>query len=207
VVTRRDRGDARGQAHTLEAVSAALILLASIVFALQVTAVTPLSASTSNQHIENQQGAVADGALAAAAESGALERAVLFWNATGERFYDAGTERYYVGELPPNQFGALLEESFGDSGVAVNVYLRYSTTSGTERRDRLVYQGEPSDNAAVASRLVTLYDDAVLYADADSDGVATATGTSIAGNFYAADLEPGSGVYTVVQVEVVVWRM
>ena len=70
----------RGQIYTLEAVIAAVLLVSSLVFALQVTAVTPLSASTSNQHIENQQRASASGVLTAAEEAGILQDAVLFWN-------------------------------------------------------------------------------------------------------------------------------
>jgi len=60
--------DDRAQAHTLEAFAAAILLVAALTFALQATAVTPLSASTSNQHIENQQRAVATDLLATSAE-------------------------------------------------------------------------------------------------------------------------------------------
>ena len=67
----------RGQAYTLEAIIASVLLISSLVFALQVTVVTPLSASTSNQHIENQQRASAAGVLTAAQETGALKDAVL----------------------------------------------------------------------------------------------------------------------------------
>ena len=199
--------DRRGQAHTLEAVSAALILIASIVFALQVTAVTPLSASTSNQHIENQQGAVAEGVLSTAAESDEIRRTLLFWDDANDEFRGTGGEAYYVGEFPPTQFGQRLEAAFGGSGVAVNVYLRYDTTTGTERRDRLVYSGEPSDNAATAMRPVTLYDDEMLHEDPDSDEVATPSGTAAGGNLYAEDVHGSSGVYNVIRVEVIVWRM
>ncbi len=66
----------RAQAHTLEAIVSGMLLLASLVFALQMTAVTPLSASTSSQHIENQQQAIGHGVLASAVAEGALKPAV-----------------------------------------------------------------------------------------------------------------------------------
>ncbi|WP_224332169.1 DUF7288 family protein [Haloprofundus halobius] len=210
--TDRGRGD-RGQAHTLEAVLSAMILLTSVIFALQVTAVTPLSASTSSQHIENQQQATAEGVLATTVDSGSLERTLLFWGDDDgdgdDEFRGATDEAYYTGDYPPTEFGRTLRSTFGDRGVAANVYVRHHTDAGDERTQRLFYQGEPSDNAATATQLVTLYDDAVLYDDEDDDGVAEPTETEIDGsNFYAENADGGdSGVYNVLRVEVVVWRM
>ena len=72
------RIDDRGQAHTLEAFAAAILIVVGLTFALQATAVTPLSASTSNQHLENQQRAVATDLLETSAANGDLrERPVL----------------------------------------------------------------------------------------------------------------------------------
>ncbi|WP_224447165.1 DUF7288 family protein [Haloprofundus salilacus] len=211
----RGRKSDRGQAHTLEAVMSALILITSVIFALQVTAVTPLSASTSSQHIENQQQATAEGVLTAAADSGALERTLLFWGDSDgdgdDEFRGATNEEYYTAGYPPTEFGRILSSTFGDRSVAANVYVRYHTDGGGERRQRLFYQGEPSDNAATATQLVTLYDDAVLYDDEDGDGIAEPTDPKTQineDNFYAEDIDGiDSGVYTVLRVEVVVWRM
>lgn len=194
---------ARGQVHTLEGIVAALLLVTSVIFALQMTSVTPLSASTSSQHIENQQQASAAGALANARESGALREAVLFWNATGERFHDTDTSRYYSGARPPNAFGETLEEVFGSRGIAYNVYLVYQAGTGNAtQRQRMVYVGEPSDNAVRTSRSVVLTDDAHLV---DESGDPTGTRVD-ADSFYAPDAAGGS-VYNVVRVEVVVWRI
>jgi hypothetical protein len=112
-----DRAD-RGQAYTLEAFIAALLLISSLTFALQVTAVTPLSASTANQHIENQQRSSASGVLAAGHESGALKEAVLYWNASTERFHDATRNDYYTNEYPDIPFGEMLDRAFGGRGLA-----------------------------------------------------------------------------------------
>jgi hypothetical protein len=90
----------RGQAHTLEASVAALLLLVSIGIALQMTAVTPLSASTSSQHLENQLEETATGVLASSAESGELKSAILYWNSSASTFHGATTEYYYTESLP-----------------------------------------------------------------------------------------------------------
>ncbi|WP_237718829.1 DUF7288 family protein [Halogranum rubrum] len=209
----------RAQAHTLEAVTAGLILVMSVIFALQATAVTPLSASTSNQHIENQQQASADGLLATAQKQGVLKPALLFWADTDSdgdyEFHNPDNDQYYTGiDSPPqNQFLVLIDEAFGGRGVAVNVNVQYQTTTGDNRRQRLLYQGNPSDNAVTATKLVTLYEGDVLYKPdgGDDDLRAEPTSTVIdTSNFYAPDTDgdgAGTGIYSVLRVEVVVWRM
>lgn len=214
----------RGQAHTLEAIVGALLLLTSLVFALQVTAVTPLSASTSSQHIENQQQASAQGALAAAEKEGVLKPAVLYGNdgADGNddgrfAFHEiSASAQYYVNRAPRNGFGAILERTFAGRGLAYNVYVNYETSTGSARR-RMVYQGDPSDNAVAAQSTVTLYDDDVLYVPADGDpdtfgakrcdpADSSCSDLASAGDeFYAQDMASGR-VFNVVEVEVVVWR-
>ena len=201
----------RGQAHTLEAFVASLLLLAGVAFALQVTTVTPLSASTSSQHIENQQGATADGVLAAAAENGALKRAVLFTDGEGN-FHGTGNDGYYTSGGPPNRFGAMLNRAFESRGIVFNVYVNYQTADGLVKQKRMVYRGVPSDHASAASKKVTLVDDDVLHADSDDDGVAEPTSTAVdseSSSLYrdAVNDESGDGLYNVVEVEVVVWRM
>lgn len=198
----------RAQAHTLEGVVAGLLLISALVFAYQVTAVTPLSGSTSSQHIENQQRATAEGALQTAQESGALRRAVLFWDASQKRFHDADNGQAYTnGEDPPNQFLATLTRAFEERGIALNVHVVYVDSGDTRRRQQMVYRGEPSDNAATATTTLTLYDDDVLYDDPDDDGVAEPTDDELgSSSFYAPDSGSSSSVYNVVVVEVTVWR-
>lgn len=190
----------RGQAFTLEAIVAAMLLMGGLVFALHATAVTPLSASTSSQHIENQHHATARGALLTAAENGTLKVAVLNWNTSGESFYGA-RDAYYV-DHPENGFGDLLNRSFGSRGIVYNAYVTYENEADEQRRQTMVYRGEPSDNAVIASVPVMLYDDDELY-----DGSETATGDPLdSSSFYAPDTAPNSRVYNVVTVELVVWR-
>jgi len=193
----------RGQAHTLEAVVAGLLLLSSVIFALQMTAVTPLSASTSSQHIENQQRSVARGVLAAAAEQDALKSTVLYWNDTAGDFHCVTSVGYYTNEPPETALGGMLERTFDQRGISYNVYLEFETPSGDQKRKRMIYRGVPSDNAVVAARTVTLTDYDPLYGD-DAEPIPGST-LNNSTSFYMSDT--GGAVYNVVRVEVVAWRI
>lgn len=192
----------RGQAHTLEAFMAALLLISGVLFALDATAVTPLSASTSNQHIQNQQLSVANDLLATAAANGTLQEAVLYWNTSTDSFDGTGSDGYYTAG-PPNAFGKTLNETFHDERIAFNVYVSYWKGS-TRKEQPMTFMGSPSDNAVTASRTVTLYNDTALTAPGETKNVSTA---AVDGNFYASDSAPGSELFTVVEVRIVAWRM
>lgn len=196
----------RAQAHTLEGIVAAMLILTSIVIALQVTAVTPLTASTASQHIETQERASASGVLSSARSSDAIRPMLLYWNRTGARFHGSGENGYYAttDDIPVKMaFPELLNRSFGQNGYAFNVVARYVTPDSNIRERRIIYMGRPSDSAAASSVTVTLYDrDRVLDA-----GRHTTDANLSSSPFFADDIAPGSHVYTVVDVEVVVWRM
>ena len=209
----RQPDDDRGQAFTLEAVVGAILLLTAIAFALQVTIVTPLSASTSSQHIESQQRSVAQGVLASAAEDGSLKRAVLYWNVSGGRFYNTPSQQFYTSNPPDNEFGEKLKRAFNEEGLAYNVRI-YHQTNSSERtainEQLMISQGTPSDNAVRASRTIAIKDDDHLV---DEDGSLNESTVGEA-NFYMKDARSYSngikekhGLYNVVQVEVIVWRI
>ncbi len=176
----------RGQAHTVEAFAAAVLIVGGLIFATQATAVTPLSASTSNQHIENQQKASVEGLLAASATDGSLEAAVLDWNATRGTFEGAPESDTYA-SAPDHEFGDALSGTLSSRQIAFNVLVRYPDGDGGTDTEPMIRMGEPSDNAVSATRSIGLYDDDVP------------TG------FYAPDIDD-SKLYTVVEVEVVAWR-
>ena len=195
--------DRRGQAHTLEAFTAALLVVAGVLFAMQATAVTPLTASTSNQHIENQHRVAAADLLAGASERGALRTAVLFWDETNQSFVGTNESGLYANGGPPNAFGESLNETFGSFSspgrrIAYNVFVYYHLPDNSTRRQTMVYMGSPSDNAAAASRTVALYDDTPING--------TATNVSV-GRFYAPDAAPNATLYNVLEVRIVVWQM
>jgi hypothetical protein len=189
----------RGQAHTVEAFAAAVLVVGGLVFATGATAVTPLSASTSNQHIENQQQAAIEGLLATAAENGTLTDAVLYWNESAGEF-DGAPEGGVYAEGPPNAFGGALNDLLLDRRIAFNVLVRYPDGDGGTGTEPMVRMGEPSDNAVAATRSVGLYNRSTLSAGSDPPTLDAA-----GGDFYAPNVGDGQ-LYTVVEVEVIAWR-
>ncbi|MFB6138106.1 MAG: hypothetical protein ABEJ42_07205 [Halobacteriaceae archaeon] len=198
-------GTDRGQAHTLEAFAAATLLLASVLFALQVTAVTPLTASTSSQHIENQQAATAEGVLRATDDAD-IRTVLRNWDSTRGEFWGSD-EGFYVSRLPSwSSFGDRLERAFDRQGVAYNVNLYYVTQDGTIAEQRLLYTGEPSDHAAAATTTVALRDsDKILGSNGGSPTARLDAVPYFAPDAYTSGSE--HPLYNVVVVEVVVWRM
>jgi hypothetical protein len=100
----------------------------------------------------------------------------------------------------PTEFGRVLERSFGDRGIAYNVYITHLTSTGVERT-RMIYRGEPSDNAVTASREVVVTNSTHLRTDEMSKNQ-----TLGEADFYAENVGKG-GYYNTLRVEVVVWRI
>lgn len=199
-------GDERGQALTLEAITAAILLLSAVGFALQMTSVTPLSASTSSQHLENQLQATGEGVLASADDRGALTEAVLEWNASTQEFHDSGPDPFYRSGGINSTFGQILDDAYGDRNIAYNVIIHYHTPEGGMARQRMVHQGEPSDHAVSASRSVVLLDsDRLIEHDGSPGPRINET------NFYAPDAGHANGdhreQYNLLRVEVIAWRI
>ncbi len=194
------RPDDRGQAHTLEAFTAALLLVAGLIFATQATAVTPLSASTSNQHVENQVEVAAQDVLTTTKASGDLTAAVLYYD---DGFVGAGSGGAYTGlpDDPGHPLRAALKEAFDDRRIAFNVEVYYPD-DGDVAGTTMVDMGSPTDNAATASTRVPLYaadrfgeNDELVLADDGPDE-------------YFADPVGGSDtLYTVVEVRITAWQM
>jgi hypothetical protein len=195
--------DTRGQALSLEGISAAIILLAAVGFALQVTAVTPLSPSTSSQHVESQIQSTADGALDSAAQDGTLTDSVLFWDDDQETFHDASEDVAYYRGRPPGRLpiSETLNRTFDDPNVAYNLVVNYHTDGGMTSQ-QLVEQGSPSDHAVSASRTIVVHESDRLV---EADG---ADGTRLGGaNLYAPNIDDSENLYNVFHVEVVAWRI
>lgn len=193
----------RGQAYVLGAVGAGIIVLSAVIFAIQATAVTPLSVSTASQHVENQERALADTALTQAAENGTLRAAVLYWNPENRTFVDA-TAQGYLGRTPDNAFGRQLERVFNDEQIAVNVYVGFSEGNASVQKE-MIFQGNPSDNAVSASQTLVLMDRDNLQGPRSNE---TLNGTNPTDDFYVEeDVAPNGSVYNVVEVRIIAWRM
>ncbi len=198
----------RGQIHTLEAFISVMLIVGALLFASQATAVTPLSASTSNQHIENQQQTMANDVLDIAAEEGSLRTALTHWNLSQS---DDDIPPHFEGVSDPNRstyssivnrdhpLNTTFETAFGTGVYAYNIELRYLDANGNFEVADLVVMGTPSDNAITASRTVTLFDDdEIVTGEALED---------IEDDFWAPDADAESDLYNVVEVRMTIWRM
>lgn len=201
----RPRGSARGQSYTLEGIVAGAVVLAAVAVALQSAVVTPQSTSATNQRIEVVEGTTADTLLDHAARNGSLRRAVLFWDPENRTFVNASQEGYVPGP-PPNRFGRILDRTFYQDNVAVNVYVTSSRPGGS-RRTQMVFQGTPSNAAVTAARTVVLFDDDHLVNRSGPTPMTLNDTTTAGGGFYAEDAAPNSSVWNVVEVRLVVWRI
>jgi len=192
----------RGQAHTLEAFVASLVVLGAILFALQINVVTPLSSSTSNEHVENQEKAIAEGVMSVAHDQNAIKPTVLYWDSDAEEYHNQPEIGEYTNGGPPTAFGRLLNQSFEDDGTAFNVNVYYRDDDGGTRSATIVQNGQPSENAVSVRRSVVVYDTDV-YFDADENRTDERVDES---DFYMDDAY-GGAVFNVVSVEVVLWRI
>ncbi|GGM65621.1 hypothetical protein J2752_000275 [Halarchaeum rubridurum] len=194
-------GPERGQAHTLESVMAALLVVSAVIIAVQMTTTPPLLGSTANQHAGQQDRATVQGVFAAS-DDGELRDAVRYRNETGDPADPL--ERPYGGAGPTGDLRFLdrLNETLADRGAAYNVRFVYHE-DGERRVVRFVHNGEPGDAAVTVRRPVTLYDhDRTLPTNGTGEALGAADPA-----YFVSDTDPDGEVYAVVTVEVVVWRV
>jgi hypothetical protein len=209
-MTQKLTPETRGQAFTLEAMFAAVLMLSAVVFALQVTAVTPLTSSTSSQQIQNQQAATANGFLVTSAERGILKTPMLMWDNTSEEWHNTDRTGLFPYGPAGTEFGDQLNKTFIEWGVAVNVDVGHYTAPDVVGNRDLNYEpyvsmGEPSDNAVTSTYRFVVYDDDVLH---DAAGTPTAETLKTAQDgFYAPDADPTSNLYNTLTVKVTAWRI
>jgi|GEM_PF-2483240 len=188
----------RGQAHSLEGISAALMVLLALLLSVQVSVTGPLASNTAREAVTDQLEGVGESTLAIADERGALRAAALDWNASGQPAFAGSKPRgVFIDRAPGNEFGRVLNDSFDENRVVYNVDM--VRRNGTERTETpLVYSGEPTAGAVTVSRSVTLY---------DHDKTSGGERLSDLGKerFYVGNRGRGH-VYAVVRVEVTLWR-
>lgn len=195
----------RAQAITLEGVVSSMLLISvALIFSLQITAITPLSASTSSQHIENQQAELAQGMLETA-DREELAQTLLYWNNSSGQFHNsAGDGRYRI-TPPDTEFGNAINDTLLAKGIGVNIQLIYynnNTTYSTKRFD-LFTTGSPSDHAFYVERAVPIYEDDVIY-----DETGNPTGTTVEeADLYVDNINEDTELYNIVIVRITIWRI
>lgn len=188
----------RAQLHTLEGVTASIVIVLAIVYVFNAFAVVPNASSTTSQAAENQMQGLADDVLTQAASNGNLKEAMLNWS--NRRFNETESSYYYTGRNPPGRFGNTLENVLWDEGYNYNIELVFSRPDGGEGTLTLVRNGEPNNNAVSASRQIVLNDDDRLH----GDGPTLEDSNSYPIQDIADD--PTIRLYNVVRVRMTVWR-
>jgi hypothetical protein len=201
------RKDQNAQMHTLEAIMAATLMVVVLIFAVQATALTPLTSSTANAHIESQMYTMGQDMLMALDyapydQDSDLKEAILNWN--GET-YTWNNTIYKSNDDENNSLEGpvvdMLDLILVKKGIAHNVEFSFNTVSGSDNyfgynegpENYYIFNGQPSDNAVIVSRKVLLSDSDVgaLYEDT----------TSI------PDIDDTSELYNIIDVRLTLWRM
>ncbi|NHN49589.1 hypothetical protein G9464_18630 [Halostella sp. JP-L12] len=212
------RNDERAQAFTLEGFIGSMLILTAVLFALQSVIITPTTSGTVDRDVRAQHQTQANDILQQAHNNGSLKYLVLNFDGEDSDYYE-GSERSDIGygaDPPPTQFGTMLNQTFNQRGKVYNVVVEYrcvatndsncegaggNATVGVMRRN-MVYRGVPSDNAVVATRMVTIYDNDTLP---NYDGTVEDAAADPNYEFPVSDTAPNSTIYTVAEVRVVVW--
>jgi hypothetical protein len=209
---RRD-SEERAQAFTLEGLIGGLLILTAVLFALQATIFTPTASGSTSEETKLALEQKAEDVLVttATAEENDLSYYVRYWDVSRLTFVRAtNPDLGYGPEGPPGPFGERIYNTFGRNGRSYNVVMSYPT-NGANETDTLtmVFHGEPSSSAVVATYTITLYDGQTLTGPNTgfatlSDFNATDTGSG-EGYYPIPDVAPNSSVYNVVEVRLIVW--
>ena len=190
--------DTRGQSFTFEAITAILLILAAMIFVLQGSAITPLSADTEN--INQQQSEKASDVLDIAHEDGLLKETLLYYDTQNDRFVgsDRGDGSYSY--PPPSDFGDLLADNFDRNNILYEIDIVYENTEGETETKQMVNRGERSASATTVTKQVILYDDDIITDPANNDELQDDLG------FYAPNIDENRQVYNVVEVQMTIWE-
>lgn len=195
--------DRRGQAYTLEGLVAAVLVVASVILGLQAVDVAPWTAGPSDETIETlrMQG---DDALAVAADSGMLRRAVTCLDGS-EPEADAYRRDHNASAAA---LGPLLNGSLASRGYSYSVFLTYRNGSSTE--EVFVHpesEQSPRNGVVTVSRRVVLYDSMQARTGPDCEPTGRTLGerNRSADGIYVSDEYPDSPIYNVVEVRVEAW--
>jgi len=210
-MVRPAHGD-RGQLQTIEAITAAIILLSVLVIVVQAASVTPLTSSFTNQHIKLELQNMGSDILTSLDETpiynttnpdtpSYLKTSLTDWINVSGGGYDWYTWRNNsVGYLsivnesnnvPVTQLGTSLSYILTNYGIAYNVEARYSDTNGQVRNTKMIWNGDPSENSVTVSRLVVLHDDDVANPD----------------YCVIPDISPGSKLRNTIEIRLTLWVM
>jgi hypothetical protein len=198
----------RGQAFTVEAILASLIVIGTFVVITQTAAVAPLESETQSQVIQQETATLSNDLLETSAELGTVQKAVLRWHPTQQTF-DGTKQGYDHYQTPPvdTAFGKAVADVFTSRGYLVNIDLVWTTHDGRKTQQYL-YMGSPDTAAVTTSHTVTLMStDTVSYTrNGASQSTTLQTVTEDPTTQFFADPTPtGTTTYQSIRVQMTVW--
>jgi hypothetical protein len=194
--------DEKAQLHTLEGVAAASIMLIVIIYAIDATSMTPLTASTSSVHVEAELRAMGQDIfnILDYAEPGYISKLkmdIAAWDGkeyiwSGSNYTVKGTANV-TGNL--TNITELLNATLIRKGTAHNldvVFLSCRPDNTTYPVNvKIIFNGDPSNNAVIISRKIVLQD--------------TDINTNYSGPI--EDIDPYSNFRNIVDIKLTLWRM
>ncbi|MCX9081318.1 MAG: hypothetical protein OIN83_03905 [Candidatus Methanoperedens sp.] len=150
--------DSNAQIYTLEGIATAILMIGVVIFIVKAAPLTPLTASYLHQSVEEQIETWGNDLLTVmdyvpeVSLNSQLKQSIIDWK--GQEF-DGQAQ---VIPQTVNLTASSLKEVFGNSGIAYNLELSFSTPSGISTR-AMLWNGRPSDNAVIASRKIILHDE------------------------------------------------
>lgn len=200
----------RGQAFTVEAILASLVIIGTLVIISQTAAVAPLQSEAQSQTAQEETTTLSSDLLETSAELETLHEAILQWD-PNQRTFDGAKEGRDHYQTPPTdvRFGEAITEVFTSRGYLVNIDLVWTTPHGTETQ-RYLHMGTPDENAVTMSHTVTLMtDDTVSYTREGTSRSTTLQDVteSESAEFFAQPSSRGRSTYQSVNVRMTVWGL
>ena len=194
--------DDKAQLFTLESVAAASIMLIVIIYAIDATSMTPLTASTSSVHVEAELRAMGQDIfnILDYAEPGyrsRLKMDIAAWDGkeyiwSGSNYTIKGTTNV-TGNL--TNITELLNTTLIKQGTAHNldvVFLSRRPDNTTYPvKIKIIFNGDPSNNAVIVSRKIVLQN-----SDINTNNTRT-----------IEDIDLSSNFYNIVDIKLTLWRM
>lgn len=193
--------DDKGQMHTLEGAMASIIMLVVVVFVVQGTTLTPLSSSSTNQHVQLELENFGSDLLSSLdytknpLSNSSLKNSILAWNGLeyvwdGSRYVDV--ENYDT--TMDTDLTKALNFTLNRWGVAYNIEIVYVDNNGMTTK-AMIWNGNPSDNSICVSKMIALHDVDIIGRPQFKSGT------------MIPDLDPESDFYNLVDVRLTLWRM
>ncbi len=197
--------DEKAQMHTLEGVAASVILVLVMIFAIDATSMTPLTSSTSSVQVETELEIIGQDILNTldytdTGYNSKLKNDVAGWN--GKAFIWNGSD--YIEKdggtnTLDNNLTKILKSVFSSKGVAYNVEITLIDNSTFLMKTfNMIYNGDPSNNAVVASRKIVFQ---------NSGFNKEPEGNDFDPDNPIKDIDPITNFYQIVDVKLVLWRM